>query len=160
MADRELEGLVVWDAQGVMASGSEFTFNGKASRPNVVWKRKPKYEDDFIVRWDPDQGIGTYGTGKNCQNFKSVLCSQLDSNGEEVGLGNCGGGFSDKLRLRYTDPSPFPRVWRIEYDSIQPGTGALRYAEFKVDRTDMGDKLIEECLMSDSVKKARGEEDE
>jgi len=151
---RGLEGLVVWDARGKMEDGQAFTFNGKAYRPNVLWKSKPKYEDDFIVRFDPHKGIGEYGTGKNRRNLKSVFCYQVDENGMEVFLGKCGGGLSDDERVRYTDTSLYPRVWRIEFDSIQDKTGALRYPVFSVDRTDSGDKLISECLLSQKSKKA------
>jgi ATP-dependent DNA ligase len=149
MKARKLEGLVVWDAQGKMKDKEAFTFNGKAYRPNVLWKSKPKYEDDFIVRF------GEYGTGKNKNKIKNVTIYQLDAQGNEIYLGKCGGGLSDEQREFYTDESKFPRVWRIEYDSIQPKTGSLRFPVFNADRTSIGDKSIEECFMSDAILKAR-----
>lgn len=154
MVDRGLEGLVVWDANGKMNEGEAYTLNGKAYRPNILWKSKPKYEDDFIVRFDPTNGIGEFGSGKNKNKVKSVYIYQIDENGNEVFLGKCGGGLSDQQRDFYTS-SEYPRVWCIEYDSIQPGTGSLRFPVFKSDRTSNNDKLIEECLMSDAIKKAR-----
>jgi hypothetical protein len=157
---RKLEGLVLWDEDGIMAKGEAFTFNGKAYRPNMVWKSKPKYEDDFIVRWDPAKGIGIYGTGKNKDKLKSVQIYQLDENGKEIDLGKCGGGLSDKQKEFYTDTKKFPRVWRIEYDSIQPGTGSLRFPVFNADRTLAGDKGMDECTMSDAIKLAREQESE
>jgi ATP-dependent DNA ligase len=156
--DNRLEGLVLWDSEGIMEDGTAYTFNGKAYRPNMLWKSKPKYEDDFIVRFDPDNGIGEYGKGKNNGKVKSVFTYQLE-NGEEVFLGKCGGGLSDEQRDFYTT-AEYPRVWRIEYDAIQPETGALRYPVFNADRTLIGDKFIEECLMSDAIKLAREEENE
>jgi hypothetical protein len=155
---RKLEGLVVWDADGIMKDGEGFTFNGKAYRPNVLWKSKPKYEDDFIVRFDPDNGIGDYGNGKNKNKIKNVQIYQLDHDGKEIDLGKCGGGLTDDQRDFYTDSKKFPRVWKIEYDSIQPNTGALRFPVFNDDRTLIGDKEIGECLMSDTIKQAREQE--
>jgi hypothetical protein len=155
---RKLEGLVVWDKTGVMEDNGAFTLNGKAYRPNVLWKSKPKYEDDFIVRFDPKNGIGEYGKGKNNGKVKSVYLYQLD-NGEEIFLAKCGGGLSDVQRDFYTS-AEYPRVWRVEYDSIQPETGSLRYPVFNADRTLAGDKNIEECLMSEEITQARGEKDE
>jgi ATP-dependent DNA ligase len=155
--DRRLEGLVVWDAKGIMKENEAFTFNGKAYRPNVLWKSKPKYEDDFIVRFDPDNGVGDFGSGKNIGKVKSVHIYQLLNN-KEIFLGKCGGGLSDEQRDFYTT-AEYPRVWRIEYDSIQPKTGALRFPVFGADRTLTGDKLISECEMSETIKQARSQED-
>jgi len=157
---RKLEGLVVWDADGKMPDGEAYTFNGKAHRPNVLWKSKPKYEDDFIVRWDPDKEIGDFGNGKNKNKIKNVFLYQLDKDGKEVYISKCGGGLSDEQRSFYTDTKKFPRVWKIEYDSIQPGTGSLRYPEFYDDRTLLGDKTMEECCMSDAIKLAKEQESE
>lgn len=156
---RKLEGIVVWDKKGVMEDNSAFTLNGKAYRPNVLWKSKPKYEDDFIVRFDPKNGIGEYGSGKNHGKVKSVHLYQLDENGEEVFLAKCGGGLSDEQRDFYTT-AKYPRVWRVEYDSIQPKTGSLRFPVFNADRTFAGDKDVKECIMSEQIIQARGEEDE
>ena len=155
---RGLEGLVVWDASSIMKEKESFTFNGKAYRPNVLWKSKPKYEDDFVVKFDPDNGIGEYGSGKNNGKVKSVFIYQL-LEGEEVFLGKCGGGLSDEQRDFYTTAS-YPRVWRIEYDSVQPKTGSLRFPVFNADRTLTEDKSIEECVMSDAIKQARTQENE
>jgi len=157
--EHKLEGMVLWDPEGIMEEGAAFTFNGKAYRPNVVWKSKPKYEDDFIVRFNPESGIGEYGKGKNNGKIKSVFVYQL-LDGEEIHLGKCGGGLSDEQRDFYTDLSKYPRVWRIEYDAIQPETGSLRYPVFNADRTLTKDKSIEECLMSDEIKLAREQENE
>lgn len=158
--DRKLEGLVVWDANGIMEAGGDYTFNGKAYRPNVLWKSKPKYEDDFIVKWDPKNKIGDYGKGKNKNKFGKGFLYQIDDNGDEFFVGRCGGGLSDKDRDLYTNESLFPRVWKVEYDSIQPKTGALRYPVFNLDRTLIGDKTIKECLMSDAIKAARSQEED
>lgn len=155
---RKLEGLVVWDANGIMKSNEAYTMNGKAYRPNVLWKSKPKYEDDFIVRFDPDNEIGEYGSGKNNGKVKSVFVYQLDEDGNEIFLTKCGGGLSDEQRDFYTT-AEYPRVWKIEYDSIQPKSGSLRFPVFNADRTLIGDKDIHECIMSDTIRQARQEKD-
>lgn len=157
MEERSMEGLVVWDRDGVMSNDTAFTFNGKPYRPNMLWKSKPTYEDDFIVRYDPENGVGLVGKGKNYGKLGSVYCYQLDEEGNEVFLGKCGGGLSDELREFYTNAS-YPRVWRIEYDSAQPGTGALQFPRFSADRTELGDKEMHECLLSEQIKLAKEQE--
>lgn len=156
---RKLEGLVVWDASGLMNKNECLTMNGKAYRPNVLFKLKPKYEDDFIVRFDPDNDVGEYGSGKNHGKIKSVHLYQIDDSGEEIFISKCGGGLSDEQRDFYTS-AKYPRVWRIEYDSIQSKTGSLRFPVFISDRTISGDKTINECHISDAIKQARQEEDD
>lgn len=154
--DNKLEGLVIYDANGIMKENEAFTWNGKSHRPGVLWKSKPKYEDDFIIRFCPKDGIGEFGKGKNNRKVKSVFMYQLDDNNQEVYLGKCGGGLSDKQRDFYTT-AEYPRVWCVEYDAIQPGSGSLRYPVFNSDRTIIGDKTIDECMMSEEIKAARQE---
>lgn len=154
VSGKGLEGLVVWDSEGVMTEDEAYTFNGKPYRPNLLWKSKPKYEDDFIVRFDPNNGIGEYGTGKNQGKLKSVFLYQINDNGKEIFLAKCGGGLTDDQRSYYTNAT-YPRVWRVEYDSVQQKTGSLRFPVFSLDRTILGDKDISECLMSDQIKNAR-----
>ena len=157
--ERGLEGLVVWDALGMIKDGSAYTFNGKAARPNVVFKSKPKYEDDFIARWCPSKGIGDYGKGKNKSRVGKVFLYQL-LDGKEVFVSKCGGGLKDSERDFYTNELIWPRVWQIEYSSIQPGTGSLQHPEFKSDRTILGDKDVSECVMSKAIQEARQQEQE
>ena len=159
VCDRKLEGLVIFDALAIMEEKRAFTFNGKAERPSVLWKSKPKYEDDFIVRFDPEKGIGEYGTGKNFGKMKSVFCYQIE-NEKEVFLAKCGGGLTDDQRDYYSNKRLYPRVWCVEFDSVQPGTGSLRFPVFSRDRTEIGDKEIQECQMSDDIRNARDEEED
>lgn len=156
---RQMEGLVIYDRDGIMDPEDAFTFTGKANRPNVLWKSKPKYEDDFIVRYNPAEGIGDYGKGKLNGKLGKVFIYQLQD-GKEVFLGRCGGGLSEKQRDFYNDPTLFPRVWAIEYDSIQPKTGSPRFPVFNRDRTIDNDKKIEECLISHTILNARQTEAE
>jgi len=152
------EGLVVWDAKGRMKDGEAFTMNGKAYRPNCIYKSKPLFESDFIIRWDPANDIGEYGKGKNGERVGSVFIYQL-LNDEEVFLGKCGGGLSELQREFYTTAT-YPRVWRIEYSAVQPKTGKLRFPVFNADRTIIGDKNISECDMSNDIINAREDDDE
>lgn len=157
MVERGMEGLVVWDSDGVMKDNELTTFSGKPYRPNVLWKSKPTYEDDFIVKYDPTNGIGLTGKGKNYGKFGSAFCYQIDEEGNEVFLGKCGGGLKDSEIDFYTT-AKFPRVWRIKYDSMQPGTGALQFPRFDADRTELGDKELTECLLSEQAIEAREQE--
>ena len=156
---RGLEGLVVFDADGIMKDGVAFSLSGKAERPNGIWKRKPLLESDFIVRWDPDNNVGDYGKGKNKDVVGNVFLYQL-LDGQEVFLGKCGGGLSDGQRKYYTNAKLYPRVWRVEFSSVQPKTGKLRFPVFNADRTFIGDKTIEECDIDPGIKAAREQEPE
>jgi ATP-dependent DNA ligase len=137
-----------------MKDNDAFTFSGKAYRPNVVWKSKPVFEDDFIIRWDIQNGIGDYGKGKNKGKVGNVFAYQLDENGDEIYISKVGGGLSDAQREFYTT-AEYPRVWSIKFDSIQEKTGSLRFPVFVRDRTLDGDKEVRECLMSEEIKQAR-----
>ena len=154
VVNRSLEGLVVFDSEYIMKSDTAFTMSGKAERPAGVAKIKPILESDFIVRWNPDDGIGDYGRGKNKDVVGNVFLYQLE-NGEEIFLGKVGGGLTDEQRKFYTDIKKFPRVWRVEFSSVQPGTGKLRFPVFNADRTLAEDKTIEECDIDPRIKEAR-----
>lgn len=151
--NRGLEGLVIWNNNGKISHGEGFVFTGKAYRPGIVAKAKNIYEGDYIVRYDPKNGIGLVGKGKNRESVGSVATYQILDD-KEIFLGNCGGGLSDEQRKFYAS-ADFPRVWRILYDSLQPETGALRHPRFNLDRTLTGDKNVNECLMDDRTKRAR-----
>lgn len=157
--EKGLEGLVVWDDSKLVKEEDAFCFNGSARRPNCVFKKKNFKEDDFIVRWDPKNKIGDYGKGKLKDWLGNVFIYQL-IDGEEVFLGKCGGGLSEKLREFFTDESLFPRVWTIKYEFAQPGTGKLRFPVFMRDRTLAKDKEISECIMSEEISAAREEVEE
>ena len=159
--EKGYEGLVVWDDSKLVKEEDGFNFNGGARRPNCCFKRKNFREDDFIVKWNPEEKTGEYGKGKLKDWLGNAFIYQI-LNGEEVFLGKVGGGLSEDLRKFYTDVSLFPRVWTIKYEFAQPGSGKLRFPVFMRDRTTNGDKDIKECQMSDEIIAAReeGEEEE
>lgn len=157
IVSRKLEGLVVWDSAGIMDKTEAFVFNGKAYRPNVLWKSKPKFEDDFIAIFDPENGMGEYGTGKNEKLMKSVHLFQLDELGNKSFICKCGGGFTEEDRIKYSDKNIYPLVFQIEFDSIQTKTGSLRFPIFSRERKD---KNIDECLLSNKIKEARCSDEE
>jgi len=152
--ERNLEGLVIWNKNATMNEGECLTQNGKAYRPNVLWKSKPRYELDAIARFSPGEGIGEYGKGKNSEKMKSVFLYQLDNDGNEVYISKCGGGFSDEQRALYTI-TDYPKVFRILYDSVQKD-GSLRFPVFDIERDD---KLVSECFMDEDIKKAMYKEE-
>ena len=154
-----LEGLVVWDDSQLIESKNAFSFNGTAQRPNCVFKRKNFKEDDFIVRFDPANKIGEYGKGKLKDWIGSAFIYQI-LDGKEMWLGKVGGGLSEELRKYYTDPKLYPLVWTLKYEFAQPGSGKLRFPVYLRDRTAIGDKTVEECLMSEEIIAARQEEEE
>jgi ATP-dependent DNA ligase len=138
------EGWVVVDGKSNYGDKSH-SFHGKAERPKSVCKLKPKLEADFIARWDPENGIGSWGKGKKSNG---VGAAQLylwdDENQVEVPICEAGGGLTDEDVSRFANPKLYPMVWQVEFDSWTP-KGALRFPVFVRERDD---KTVEECLLS------------
>jgi predicted DNA-binding WGR domain protein len=138
------EGWVVVDGDSKYEDKSH-SFHGKAERPKFVCKLKPKMEADFIVRWDPDNGIGARGKGKKSVGVGAVVAYLWDPDkGEEVEICEIGGGLTDEDVKRFADPKLYPMCWQVEFDSWTP-KGALRFPVFLRERDD---KTPEECLIS------------
>ena len=137
------EGYVVIDPYAVYDNRA-FNFRGKAERPKTVCKLKPMLEADFIVRWDPDNGIGRRGKGKKSAGVGSVQAYLWDPDvEEEVPISLVGGGLGDDDVKRLADPSLYPMVWQIEF-SAWTAKGSLQFPEFVRERDD---KTPEECLI-------------
>lgn len=140
----KIEGFVVLDADAVYGDKG-YSFDGKAQRPEGIWKRKPKLEDEFIV-------VGVYeGTGKNMRKLGGFQLEQIHpETGKRIDCGKCGGGFTDEQRTEFWDkvvggPPLVNLTIKVEFDSRQPakdGSYALRFPVFK----GFSDKKPEECL--------------
>lgn len=99
----KLEGLVGYLPEGILAVQA-WSFHGKPDRPNHFFKLKLDEEDDFIVRFHPLKGHGTWGTGKNQQRVGTLAMFQLnEAGGEEIYCGDVGVGISDPMRDRIAD---------------------------------------------------------
>jgi ATP-dependent DNA ligase len=126
------EGLVLYDTEG----SSDFRLDHKVARPQVAWKRKPIYEDDFIVRrWIPRKN--------NPSMVKEFVLSQIDpETGKEVDCGKCGSGLTNAERLEFAHDSLYPLVVEVRfYDRF--ASGKLQFASIVRIRDD---KKPEECL--------------
>lgn len=141
--DRGWEGFVVYDSKQISKKPC-IRFDGKAERASFAWKLKPVFEDDFIAKYDPDNGLGARGRGKNRNKFGKAALFKIDKDGNHRYICDCGGGFSDEQREFYNNPKLFPRVWQIKY-SDKTESGALVFPVFVRDRTTAGDKTIDEC---------------
>jgi len=138
------EGFVVFDADAKYGDRA-YSFDGKAQRPEGIWKRKPKYEDEFII-------TGYYkGSGRNQERLGGFTIEQIhpDTN-ERIDCGKCGGGFTDKQREDFFKEGDdlLEKTIKIEFDSRQPpndGVYALRFPEFK----GFADKDTDECIAQD-----------
>ncbi len=142
-----VEGFVVLDADGTYGDKG-YSFDGKAQRPEGIWKRKPKLEDEFIV-------VGVYeGTGRNTGKLGGFYLEQIHpETGKRIDCGKCGGGFTDEQRAELWDDRDRllqdkvgngPTI-KVEFDSRQPakdGSYALRFPVFK----GFSDKKPEECV--------------
>jgi ATP-dependent DNA ligase len=136
-----VEGFVVFDADAVFGDKG-FSFDGKAQRPIGIWKRKPKYEDEFII-------TSVYeGTGRNRGKLGGFTIEQIHPDtGARIDCGKCGGGFGDEQREDYWNKkkSLIDKAIKVEFDSRQPekdGIYALRFPVFK----GFADKTPDECI--------------
>jgi ATP-dependent DNA ligase len=139
------EGFVVLDADAKYGDRA-YSFDGKAQRPDGIWKRKPKYEDEFII-------TGYYeGTGRNRGKLGGLTIEQIHPNtGDRINCGKCGGGFTKEQRERFfiEGDNLLNKTIKIEFDSRQPfneGVYALRFPEFK----GFADKEPSECIAQDA----------
>jgi len=133
------EGYVVRDTDA-HCEDRGISFGGTHERPASVCKIKPKREGDFIVRWDPNNGIGEWGRGRKAGGVGSAMAYVW--NGEkEVEVGKVGGGLGDKEVFEFADAQLYPMVWEIEFTDWTP-RGKLREPRFKRLRADKG---LHEC---------------
>lgn len=144
------EGYVVVDPDGVYGDRG-YNFKGKPDRPaQFCSKLKPAFEDDFIAIWDPEAGHGERSTKKsNERGIKSVALYQRNKLGELVYICNVSSGLSKEQIKKWSDPSNFPMVWKVEYTDRffkdnGDDTNALIFPRFIEVRTD---KKPEECLL-------------
>ncbi len=156
-----IEGWVVLDPEAVYGDKG-WNLKGKPDRPSTVAKLKPRFEDDFIAYWDPDQDQGEWGTGRHevgkeveLSDGRKVLHGgvgavalyQHNSAGELVYISKCSSGmdYEFQSQLKKVD---FPQVWEVEYVErtyISDGdkTNALRHPTFLRVRAD---KKPSECV--------------
>jgi hypothetical protein len=137
------EGYVVVDPNAVYGDKA-FNFHGKAERPKEICKMKPTLEGDFIARWNPNEGIGSYGKGKKEGGVGAVMLYLWDpTKNVEVPVCECGGGLTDKQVAEFANPKRYPRVWKVEFSEWSP-KGALRFPVFLYEREDKG--VLECCI--------------
>lgn len=141
---KKWEGYVVVDPDSKYGDRA-YSMHGKAERPKYVCKLKPKFEADFIVRWDPEKGIGSWGKGKKSKGIGAVALYLYDEEtNQEVYICDMGGGLTDANVAKFANKKLYPMVWQIEFDSWTP-KGALRFPEFIRVRDD---KQQEDCPLS------------
>lgn len=134
------EGWVIVDPDATYGDKSD-NFRGKADRPKYVAKLKPSYEGDFIVRWDPDNGIGRWGKGRKSSGVGSLQCYLMHPTKGEIEIALVGGGLTDEDVVTLADPSAYPLVAQVEFGSWTKN-GSLQFPEFLRIRDD---KVLEEC---------------
>jgi hypothetical protein len=127
------EGYVVRDPDA-HCEDRGIAFGGTHERPASICKIKPKREGDFIVRWNPAEGIGEWGRGRKAGGVGSAMAYVWDGE-KEVEVGKVGGGLSDKEVFEFADPTKYPMVWEVEFTDWTP-KGKLREPRFKRVRLD------------------------
>lgn len=95
----KLEGFVAYVPDQKMADMA-WSFHGKPDRPTHFFKVKTDEEDDFIVRWAAEKGVGygTYGSGKNKTRVGTLSMFQIGADGKSVYCGEVGTGLTDEDR--------------------------------------------------------------
>lgn len=134
-----LEGFVILDTDACYGDRG-YSFDGKAQRPEGIYKRKCKLEEEFIIS-------GIYeGSGRNRGRFGGFTLEQYHpETGNIIDCGKCGGGFTDEHRDRFLDKDLIGKTIKVEFDSRQPpnkGIYAVRFPVFK----GWADKTPEECI--------------
>lgn len=110
------EGLVVYDSQAVSTYRLDSNPD-RPPRPEGCWKRKPSYEDDFVVTgWVP----GTKGKRHEGRMGKLVLAQAHPSTGSLIPCGEVGIGFSDQERDYFANDGLYPLVAQVEYERRFP----------------------------------------
>jgi ATP-dependent DNA ligase len=158
-----LEGWVVVDPDAVYGDKG-WNLKGKPDRPSTVAKLKPWYEDDFVAMWDPDKGVGEWGTGRHERGKQvtlpngqivehggvgSMMLYQYNDGGELVPICKCASGMAYEFQAQLRKEH-FPMVIEVQYAErtyISEGekTNALRLPTFIRLRTD---KVRTECVNS------------
>ena len=109
------EGFVLSSRQD-SHEGKIVNVRGKTDRPSTFCKLKPIFEDDFIAYWDPTDDVGTYAKGDKAGSLGAVELYQIDKDGEQVFVCNCGGGFTDAFRNDAVEDD-FPMVMEVMFES-------------------------------------------
>jgi len=128
------EGYVVVDPDASFGQKA-WSLSGRVERSQSWAKLKPKLEDDFIVRWNPEEGVGEYGNGANFERIGAVELYQWD--GDDLRYcGQCGQGFTESQRERFMDLlRAEPQVFQVEFHEWT-AKGKLRIPIFLRHRTD------------------------
>jgi len=157
--EREWEGWVVVDPTLSMGDRA-WNLRGKTDRSALVaGKLKPIYEDDFVAMWNPDEGIGEWGTGNFKGSVGSVALYQYTTNGTLTYICNAKGGIKEQGKDKKAPPDScwrhiledvqsYPLVVEVHYDSrtyVSKGqkTDALSFPRLVHIRSD---KAPEECV--------------
>jgi ATP-dependent DNA ligase len=152
------EGWVAYEKDEALGDRS-FGFHGKPDRPKSCFKVKIDMEDDFVAIWDPENGTkikpkGTWGTGKNKGRVGTLSLYQYGAGGKLYYICEVGSGLTDADREALADPSLYPIVLSVKFQSrrfISKGadSNALflpRVAKFHEDKGAMecwNDELID-----------------
>jgi len=137
------EGFVAHDPSAVFGDKA-ISFRGKPDRPKHAVKVKPKFEADFCVQWNPDEGIGSWGKGKKAGGVGSVFAYLWNPDTLEWQyVTKVGGGLTEKDVKEFADPNLFPMVWQVEF-ATWTDKGSIQFPEFIRQRDD---KLPIECTV-------------
>lgn len=145
--DLGYEGFVVVDPKDTY--GDVVSFNGKPQRPKTCGKAKPSYEADFILRWDPDNGEGTWGKGRNTGGI-GALFAYLINDGKEQFISKIPSLSQEQIH-GWADPSIWPQVGEVKFTSVTKDT-SLEFPSFVRLRPD---KSMSECTIDQLPYSAR-----
>lgn len=139
-----LEGFVVIDPDEGFGHHA-WSLTGRPKRPSCAAKLKPRYEDDFIAMWSPEEGYGEYGKGKNKNRIGSIDLYQAIDKDTARFCGQCGSGLTDAQREKFmTMFRQGPVVVEVEFHRWS-SKGKVTNPSFSRVRTD---KSAEECRYS------------
>ena len=136
------EGWVVVDPMATYGDKA-YNFRGKNDRPKECVKDKPKREADFLMRYDPKNGIGKPGKGAKSTGIGSAQAYLIHPTKGEVPIAYVGNGITKEQVVELADPSLYPMVWQVEFEDWTDD-GSLTHPRMVRIRDD---KQPEECTI-------------
>lgn len=152
--ENKLEGLVGYLPEETLGDQA-WSFHGKPDRPTHFFKLKLDEEDDFVVLFNPDLKLGTWGTGKNQKRVGTLSMYQYNrAGGELIYCGEVGTGMTDEQRdqiaaqLRSSEGARWEGVAEIHFETrffVSEGDDSNAIQLPRVHRF-REDKVAEECI--------------
>jgi ATP-dependent DNA ligase len=137
----KIEGFVVVDLNARYGDRA-YSFDGKAQRPEGIYKRKPLFDEEVII------GGYEIGSGRNGDKLGAIFIEQIHpKSGLRIKCGKVGTGFTNEQREMFWEQKEnlIGKTIKIEFAARQAekdGEFAFKFPVFK----GFADKRPDECI--------------